>query len=378
MATSKRDYYEVLGIARNADAEEIKRAYRRLAMQYHPDRNVGNPEAEVKFKEASEAYEVLHDAEKRQRYDRYGHAGLEGMNIHDFTNVHSVFDIFGDLFGDIFGQRMRQGPQPGRDLQVTVDIELLEAARGTAKTVAVAREETCPECRGSRSRKGSQPATCRYCNGRGVLIQQQGIFRIQQTCRGCGGLGVVITDLCPECRGNGRVLVRRPLEVQVPPGVDNGTRIRLSGEGEAGDPRAPRGDLYCLIRVREHPFFKRDGNHLICQVPITFSQAALGGDIQIPTLNGPLPHKLKHGVQSGEVIRIPGLGMPSLRGGRQGDLLVEMVVETPRNLTKRQEELFHELAEIDQKHVSPQRKSFLDKLRDFFAPEQPGTKKSAP
>ncbi len=209
MANSRRDYYEVLGVARSADAEEIKRAYRRLAMQYHPDRNVGNPEAEAKFKEASEAYEVLHDAEKRQRYDRYGHAGLEGMNIHDFTNVHSVFDIFGDIFGDLFGQRTRQGPQPGRDLQVTVDIDLLEAARGTAKTIAVAREETCSECHGSRSRKGSQPTTCRYCNGRGVLIQQQGIFRIQQTCRYCGGLGVVITDPCPQCQGNGRVLAGR-------------------------------------------------------------------------------------------------------------------------------------------------------------------------
>lgn len=370
MANTKRDYYEVLSVARSADPEEIKRAYRKLAMQFHPDRNVGDPEAERKFKEATEAYDILHDAEKRHRYDRYGHAGLDGMNFHDFSNPQSVFDIFGDIFGDLFGGRGRPGPQPGRDLQVTIDMDLLEAARGTTKTVAVAREEVCQECGGSRCRPGTQPANCRHCNGRGVVIQTQGIFRIQQTCRGCGGLGVIVPDPCPKCRGSGRLLIHKPLEIHVPPGVDNGTRIRLTGEGEAGDPHAPRGDLYCLIRVREHPFFRRDGNHLICQVPITFSQAALGGDIDVPTLDGAISYPLKRGVQSGEVLRIGGLGMPSLRGGRRGDLLVEIAIETPRNLTKRQEELFRELAEIDQKNVSPQRRGFLDKIREFFTPEQ--------
>jgi molecular chaperone DnaJ len=371
MMAAKRDYYDVLGIRRDAEEEEIKRAYRRLAMQYHPDRNVGNPEAEEQFKEAAEAYEVLRDPNKRQSYDRYGHAGLEGMNVPHFNDAQSVFDLFGDLFGDFFGQRRRRGPQPGRDLQVSVEVELVEAARGLSKNLTVPREELCNECSGSGSRRGTQPAGCRNCQGRGVVNLRQGFFQIQQTCRGCGGSGHVITDPCPTCRGNGRVLARRNLEVAIPPGVDNGTRIRLSGEGEAGDPGAPRGDLYCLIRVREHSLFQRDGNNLICQVPITFSQAALGGDIEVPTLGGAITHRLKRGIQSGEVIRIAGKGMPSLRGGRAGDLLVALVVETPHHLTKRQEELFRELAEIDQKHVSPERKSFLEKVRSFFAVESP-------
>jgi molecular chaperone DnaJ len=378
MASSKRDYYEVLGVSKSADTEEIKKAYRRLAMQYHPDRTGHDPDAEEKFKEAAEAYEVLHDPNKRQRYDRYGHAGLEGMNVPHFRDAQSVFDLFGDLFGDFFGQRGRQGPQAGRDLQLAIDLELIEAARGVQKTVSLAREEVCNSCSGNGCRRGTQPATCRRCNGRGVVIMSQGFFRVQQNCRACGGRGAVITDPCPECSGTGRVLVRRSLEVNVPPGVDTGTRIRLSGEGEAGDPRAPRGDLYCLIRVRDHPFFQRDGNNLICQVPVTVSQAALGGEIQVPTLEGAIPYKLRRGVQSGEVVRIVHLGMPNLRGGKPGDLLVQVLVETPRNLTKRQEELFRELAELDQKNVSPQRKSFLEKLRDFFAPESPGANTKKP
>jgi molecular chaperone DnaJ len=375
MATHKRDYYEVLGVARNADPEEVKRAYRRLAMEYHPDRNVGNAEAEERFKEAAEAYEVLRDPEKRQRYDRYGHAGLEG--VPHFNDAQSVFDLFGDLFGDFFGQRQRHGPQPGRDLQVTIELELTEAARGTTKTISIAREELCGECSGSGSKRGTQPAMCKRCQGRGVIVQAQGFFRVQQTCRACGGRGAVVANPCPECNGAGRILARRSLDVALPPGVDTGTRIRLSGEGEAGDPRAPRGDLYCLIRVREHPFFQRDGANLICQVPITFSQAALGGEIEVPTLDGTIHHPLKRGVHSGEVVRIAGRGMPNLRGGRPGDLLIQVVLETPRNLTKRQEELFRELAELDQKHVQPQRKSFLDKVKAFFTPPEGGQSNQA-
>jgi molecular chaperone DnaJ len=371
MASSRRDYYEVLDVRKDADGEEIRKAYRRLAMQYHPDRNVGDPEAEEKFKEAAEAYEVLRDSEKRRRYDRYGHAGLQGMNVPHFNDAQSVFDLFGDIFGDIFGDRRRRGPQAGRDLEVVIDVELVEAARGVTKTVNVPREEACVDCGGSGSRRGTQPATCRRCGGHGVVVQSQGFFRIQQTCRACGGRGAVVTDPCSSCQGRGRVVVRRTLEVGIPPGVDTGTRIRLSGEGETGDPGAPRGDLYCVIRVREHPFFQRDGVHLVCQVPITFSQAALGAEIELPTLNGAITHALKRGTQSGEVIRIAGHGMPSLRGGRVGDLLVQVVVETPRQLTKRQEELLRELAELEQRHVSPQRKSFLNKLRSFFSGEPP-------
>ncbi len=369
---AKRDYYDVLGVRREADEEEIKRAYRRLAMEHHPDRNVGNPEAEEKFKEAAEAYEVLHDPAKRQSYDRYGHAGLEGMNVPHFNNAQSVFDLFGDLFGDFFGPRGgRRGPQAGRDLQITIEVELVEAARGVTKSIIVPREELCGECGGSGARRGTQPAPCRRCQGRGVVIQSQGFFRMQQTCRGCGGSGFVITDPCAGCHGNGRVVAKRSLEVAVPPGVDSGTRIRLGGEGEAGDRGAPRGDLYCQLRVREHPLFQRDGANLICQVPVTYSQAALGGEIDVPTLDGAIKHHLKRGIQSGELIRIAGKGMPNLRGGRFGDLLVAVLVETPRHLTKRQEELFREMAEIDQKHVSPERKSFLEKLRRFFAADNP-------
>ena len=372
----KRDYYEVLGVRREADDEEIKRAYRKLAMQHHPDRNVGDQESELKFKEAAEAYEVLRDREKRRRYDRYGHAGLEGLNVPNFHNAQSVFDLFGDLFGDFFSQRGgRRGPQSGRDMEAVLDIELIEAARGVTKTITITREELCQECSGTGSRRGTQPTVCRRCGGQGVVLQNQGFIRLQQTCRGCGGYGVIITDPCPACHGRGRVTAPRTLEVPIPPGVDTGNRIRISGEGEAGEPGAPRGDLYVAIRVGEHPFFQREGPHLLCQVPITFSQAALGGDLEIPTLDGTFTHKLKRGAQSGEAIRIPNQGMPSLRGGRRGDLIVQVMVETPRSLTKRQEELFRELAELDKKHVPPQRKSFLDKLRSFFTPEPAGTEK---
>lgn len=375
MASTKRDYYEILGVGRNADEEEIKRAYRRLAMQYHPDRNVGDKEAETKFKEAAEAYEVLRDPEKRHRYDRYGHAGLEGLNVPHFNDAQSVFDIFGDLFGDLFGTRRERGPQPGHDLQVSVELDLVEAARGVRKSVPVVRQELCHDCGGQGNRRGSQLAVCRRCHGNGVVVRVQGFFRVQQTCSGCGGSGTIITDPCTTCRGRGRVEVRRTIEINIPPGVDSGNRIHLRGEGEPGQPGAPRGDLYCLIHVRDHPLFQRDGNNLICQVPITFSQAALGCEIEVPTLDGPVPYTLKSGIQSGEVLRLSGKGMPEVRGGRRGDLLVQIVVETPRHLTPRQQELFRELAELDQKNVSPHRKSFLEKLRDFFKVEPPAPDK---
>ncbi|MGE3807436.1 MAG: molecular chaperone DnaJ [Gemmataceae bacterium] len=369
----KRDYYEVLGVRREADDEEIKRAYRKLAMQFHPDRNVGDKEAEERFKEASEAYEVLRDPNKRQTYDRYGHVGLEGMGAPHFNDVQSIFDMFGDMFGDLFGmggggrRRSGGGPQRGADLQVMVDIDLADAYHGITRTITIPRQELCTDCSGNGCKPGSRPTACTRCGGRGVVVQSQGFFRVQQTCRTCGGRGNIITDPCAKCHGSGRVTSERTLEVNVPGGVDTGTRIRLAGEGEAGDAGAPRGDLYCVLRIREHNIFERDGQHLICRVPITFSLAALGGEIEIPTLEGPHIHQLKAGIQSGEVIQVRGKGMPSLRGGRNGDLLVQLIVETPKHLTKRQEELFRELAEIDQSHVSPERKSFLDKLRDFFA-----------
>jgi molecular chaperone DnaJ len=370
MAATKRDYYEILSISRDADGEEIKRAYRKLAMQYHPDRNVGDEEAAIRFKEAAEAYDVLSNPDKRQRYDRYGHAGLEGMGIPNFGNAESIFDHFADLFGDFFGGGMggRRGPQAGRSLAMALELDLFEAARGCKKTIDIPREENCGECGGSGARRGTRPATCRACNGHGVVIRNQGFFRLQQTCRTCGGRGEIITDPCPTCHGRGRVTARRTLEVNVPAGVDNGMRIPLRGEGEAGAPGAPRGDLILEIHVREHPMFKREGDHLVCHVPITFSQAALGGEIDVPTLDGPLNYPLKRGLQSGEAVRIPGKGIPNVRTRRPGDLLVVLVVETPRSMTKRQEELLRELAEIDKKHVSPQRQSFFDKVKRLFTP----------
>jgi molecular chaperone DnaJ len=368
---SKRDYYEVLGVARDADEDTLKRAYRKLAMQYHPDRNVGDAEAESKFKEASEAYDVLRDPQKRQLYDRYGHAGLEGAGLPNFGSVDDVIDIFGDIFGDFFGgRRRRRGPQPGRDLQMVLEIDLLEAARGVQKEIKVPRAETCSDCRGSGAKPGSRPATCRRCGGHGVVIQGQGFFRIQQTCGACGGQGVVITDPCRACRGRGAVEVERSLTVNIPPGVDNDVSIRLSGEGEAGERGAPPGDLYCVLRVRPHPLFVRQGQDLHCEVPVTISQAALGRPIEVPMLDGQfITHPLKRGTQSGDEIRIPGKGMPHLRGSRTGDLIVHVRVVTPRRLTKRQEELFHELEEIDGTEIPPERKSFLERIREFFTPD---------
>lgn len=370
MATGKRDYYEVLGIEKEADAETIKRAYRKLAMQYHPDRNVGDVEAEEKFKEAAEAYEVLSDEEKRQRYDRYGHAGLEGLSGPHFQDAQSVFDLFGDIFGDIFGGRARSGPMPGRTLRMTVEIDLVEALHGAVKSVTVPRAELCSQCGATGAKRGSQPATCRYCGGRGVIVQSQGFFRVQRSCHGCGGTGKIITDPCTACKGQGTVRVSRTIEVKIPPGISTGDRLALRGEGEAGQPGAPRGDLECVIQVREHPFFKREGDHLICQVPITISQAVLGGELEVPTLQGKSIAYLKQGTQHGDVLRLPGKGLPSVRGGRTGDLLVLVQIDIPRHLTRRQEELFRELAVIDQGHVPPQRKSFLEKLRDFFVGDQ--------
>jgi molecular chaperone DnaJ len=380
MSSTKRDYYEILGVVKESSAEEIRKSFRALALKYHPDRNVGDEEAAAKFKEAAEAHEVLSDPQKRQLYDRYGHAGLNGMPMPDF-NADSIFEAFGDLFGGIFGQQRRRGPQTGDDLLCQIEIDLLEAYRGVTRTLTIPRKESCAECRGSGAKPGTHPAICKQCKGAGVTVVSQGFFRIQQTCRGCGGHGSVITDPCPNCRGRGKVNAKRTLDVEVPPGVANGVRLAVRGEGEAGDAGAPRGDLVVEIRVKEHNLFRREGDHLICQVPITFSQAALGAEIEIPTLAGPVTHALKAGTQAGDVVRLAGKGMPNLRNGRHGDLHVLVVVETPRNLTKRQEELFREMAELDQKHVSPQRKSFFDKIRDLFTPpdKQEGTEqKGAP
>lgn len=366
---SKRDYYEVLGVARTSTEVEITRAYRKLAMQHHPDRNAGDAEAEVRFKEVTEAYEVLRDPQKRERYDRHGHAGLSGAGGFPGAEGVDLSDLFGDLIGSFFGGggRRRRGPRPGGDIRAPLDIDLVEAATGVKRAQTITRAELCRDCGGNGARPGTQPQPCRRCGGQGVVILQQGFLSVQQPCRACAGHGAVITDPCGTCRGNGRVEARRTIEVEIPPGVDTGNRIRYAGEGDAGDPGAPRGDLEFVIRVREHRFFQRDGHNLICAWPVTFSQAALGAAIEITTLTGQkVRHELPRGIQTHEVIRIPGHGMPNPRGGRKGDLLVQIVVETPTQLTPEQEQLFRRLAEIEHTNPPAPRKGFFGKLKDLI------------
>ncbi|MBX6316014.1 MAG: molecular chaperone DnaJ, partial [Isosphaeraceae bacterium] len=351
MATTKRDYYEVLGVKRDASADEIKRAYRQMALKYHPDKNPGNAEAERKFKEAAEAYEVLSDQQKRARYDRYGHAGLEGAGVHDFRSAEDIMSAFseifgGGLFGDMFGPR-RRGPRAGADIQMRLEIDLIDAARGATKPIEVVRLETCTDCRGSGARKGTTPVTCDYCRGQGQVIQSRGFFQVATTCPACGGEGTRIVDPCPSCRGIGKVQARVNLKIDIPPGVDTGMWLQLRNQGEAGDPGAPRGNLRVQLYVRKHPFFERAGNDLICRVPISFPQAALGADIEVPTLDGPDRLHVPRGTQSGDILKLKGRGMPDINGRGRGDELIEVVVETPTKLSARQEELLRELAELE-------------------------------
>ena len=373
MAAMKRDYYEVLGVVREAPADDIKKAYRQMALKFHPDRNPGDEEATKKFKEAAEAYEILSDADKRQRYDRYGHAGLNGTAVHDFRSTDDIMSAFseifgGGLFGDMFGER-RRGPRAGPDLLMKLEIELVEAARGTTRSIEVNRQEFCTECRGSGARKGTSPATCNYCGGRGQIVQARGFFQVATTCPACGGEGVRITDPCTRCRGAGRVPNNAHLQVDVPPGVESGMWLQLRNQGELGDIGGQRGNLRIQIMVKKHPFFERRRNDLICQVPISFAQAALGALVEVPTLDGPEELEVPRGTQSGETLRIKGRGMPDIGGRARGDELVEVNVETPRHLTARQEELLREFAEIEHLTVSPRRKSFFEKLRDYFTEE---------
>ncbi len=377
MAT-KRDYYEVLGLKREATADEIKKAYRQHALKNHPDKNPGDQDAESRFKEAAEAYEVLSDQGKRQRYDRYGHAGMEGAGVHDFRNAEDIMSAFSDifgggLFGDVFGGAgggggggRRRGPRPGMDLRVNLEIDLVEAARGVSKPLNITRQEPCGECRGTGARKGTTPTTCDYCRGQGQVIQSRGFFQLATTCPACGGEGKRINDPCPECRGGGRVATPATLTVNVPPGITSGMSLESRGQGEAGDPGAPRGNLRIQIFVRKHPFFERRGNDLICHLPISFPQAALGAEIEVPTLDGTDHLTVPKGTQSGEILRIKGHGMPDLNGRARGDILVQVNVETPRRLSAREEELLRELAEIEEEDVSPRRRSFFEKLKDYF------------
>ena len=362
----------MLGVTRSASEQEIKSAYRKLALQFHPDRNPNNPDAEEKFKEASEAYAVLADGEKRAMYDRFGHAGVSGGGgtgfdatiFQDFSDIFGDFFGFGDLFGG--GSRRRSRAQRGADLREDIHLTFEEAVFGTETKVNVRRHETCEDCRGSGAPPGKAPVTCRSCGGRGQVRYQQGFFSIARTCSTCQGAGSVITDPCAKCKGEGRVLRERTVDAKVPAGVEDGTRIRFSGLGEGGVHGGPPGDLYVVLHVREHPFFEREGNDLHCVIPISFAQAALGAELKVPTLEGESVLKVPEGTQSGTTLRIRSKGVPVLNGHGKGDLYVEVRVQTPGKLNKRQRELLQELEGTIRVENQPQRRTLLGKVKDIF------------
>jgi len=372
---AKRDYYEILGVSSDVAEGDLKKAYRRLAMKCHPDRNPGDAEAEAKFKELSEAYEVLSDPEKRAAYDRYGHDAFEGGMGGPgggFQGGASFSDIFGDVFGDIFGGAGpggggRSSVQRGSDLRYTLDMTLEEAVFGIEKTIKVPRLTECDTCHGSGAKPGSSPKTCQTCNGQGQVRMQQGFFAIQQTCPRCHGQGKVITDPCGDCRGQGRKEETKTLSVKIPAGVDTGDRVRLSGEGEAGVNGGPAGDLYVQVNVKEHRIFSRDGKDLYCEVPISFTDAALGGELEVPTLDGRVKLKVPAGTQTGKLFRVRAKGVKPVRGGAQGDLLCRVAVETPVNLTSKQRELLEELHQsLNHKTHAPKREGWCDSVKSFF------------
>lgn len=366
-AAQKRDYYEVLGVSKTVSPQELKQAYRKLALQYHPDRNPGNQDAEEKFKEASEAYEVLSDAEKRQRYDRFGHGanGFEGFG-QGFTGVN-LNDIFGDLFGEIFGgaRQKRGGRSRGSDLRYNLEISFEEAAFGCEVQVKIPKPKRCEVCSGTGSKDG-QVRTCATCGGAGELRFTQGFFAVSRPCNQCNGSGQTIADPCAKCRGAGRYDAESQLSVKIPGGVDTGTRVRLAGEGEPGDAGGPSGDLYVVVHVKEHPIFVREEYEVLCEVPISFTQAALGANIDVPTLDGKMKLRIPPGTQTGKVFRLKGKGVPHLHGNARGDEHVRVVVETPSELNRQQRELLEKFAEISGEDVHPQARSFFQKVRELF------------
>ena len=375
-ANTKRDYYEVLGVTRASTEVEIKSSYRKLAMTYHPDRNPNNPEAEDKFKEITEAYAILADSEKRSLYDRFGHAGVGGNAGSPAGFDPTIFQDFGDIFGDIFGfdmfggqggGRRRSRAQRGADLREDLTLEFEEAVFGIEKEVKVRRHETCETCHGNGVASGKAPVACKSCQGRGQVRFQQGFFSIARTCPTCQGAGSVITDPCTKCRGEGRLLRERTIEAKVPAGVEDGTRIRFTGYGEAGAFSGPAGDLYVVLHVKEHAFFEREGNDIHCVVPVSFPQAALGTEIVVPTLEGDHKLKVPEGTQSGTSFRIKNKGVPVLNGHGKGDLYVEVRIQTPGKLNKRQRELLAELGELAPVENKPQNRSLLGRMKDMFA-----------
>jgi len=373
---SKRDYYTVLGVERNASEEDLKKAYRRLAMKYHPDRNPDDTEAEASFKEVKEAYEVLSNAQKRAAYDQFGHAGVDpsagaGAGGFHAGGAGGFADIFGDVFGDIFGggRRGAAGPHRGSDLRYTLDISLEDAIKGTEIKIRVPTYDTCEVCNGSGAKPGTNPVTCQTCGGHGQVRMQQGFFSVQQTCPNCHGSGTTISDPCTKCHGQGRVETTKTLSVKVPAGVDDGDQIRLAGEGEAGEKGGPAGDLYVQMRLKKHPVFHREEDDLYCEMPVSFFTAALGGELTVPTMDGKASIKIPAGTQSEKLFRLKGKGVRNVRSGHVGDLYCRVSVETPVNLSGQQKELLKELNESllagGAKH-SPRQESWMDKIKAIF------------
>ena len=375
----KRDYYEVLGVERNATDEDIKRAYRKGALKHHPDNAQGDKaEAEKRFKELAEAYEVLHDPDKRQRYDRYGHAGLRGAGVHDFSSMGfgDIFSMFNDIFSGMgFSGRGESTAQRGYDLETEVELTLEDVAVGVERTLEFERMDLCEACTGSGAKAGTKAIKCSTCGGYGQVQQQvAGFFGVSvriTPCPACQGRGSTVKDPCPACRGTGRARKRRVVKVRVPAGVQEGQVIRLPGEGEPGPHTTTRGDLHCYVRLAEHPLLTRQGDDLICQAPVPFSLAALGGKLEIPTLAGPEEVEVPAGIQNGEVVTLRGRGLPNLRSARKGDQHVQVFIEVPRKITKKQREILTALAETDNVEITPQRKTFMDKLKETFKRASP-------
>jgi len=367
----KRDYYEVLGVSRSANEDDIKKAYRKLAMSYHPDRNPGDQAAEEKFKEASEAYQILSDAQRRAQYDRHGHAAFEqggGFGGFDFS-ASGFEDLFGDIFGDIFGGsrgRGRSRARHGNDLRYDLEIRFEEAIIGTEKVISVPRLTSCDSCSGLGTKDGTPRDTCTACQGSGQVRFQQGFFTIAKTCGQCGGQGTIVRDACRSCNGRGVQQKAQSLSIKIPGGVDNGSRLKLRNEGEPGANGGAPGDLYVIIQVAEHPLFSRDGQDILCDVPIRFTQAALGAEIEVPTLEGKVKMKVPAGTQSGHVFHLRGKGAPDLRNMRRGDQLVRVLVEVPKRLSARQREILEEFARSGGEEVNPLSKGFFDKVKEMF------------
>ncbi len=383
LMTTQRCYYEVLGVVRTSSTDDLKKAYKKLALKFHPDRNPDNEDAINSFKEAAEAFEVLSDSDKRARYDRLGHAGVRGAagGGAGFQDVNDIFGAFGDLFegfgfqfGGGGGSRggRRSGATRGESLQTKIRIDLTEAFNGCKRELRISRHEACDTCQGSGCKPGTSPVKCATCGGQGQVIQSQGFFKFQTTCPACRGRGTVVKNSCSSCNGQGRLLKEVTREISIPAGIDAGMQMCLRGEGEAGLNGGPRGDLFVDVDVKKHPLFQREGQDLMYRLPITFGQAALGAEIEIPTLKGPESLKIKPGTQPGEINRLRGLGMPDPRGGngRTGDLLVEIQIEVPRRLSTEQEELLRKLSELDHKDVMPQSKSFFEKVKQFFSGQE--------